>query len=344
MNENYLKIKLKNNLFYGKITTAYIFSVLFLLFLFIYSLSLGPVSMHLDQALQSFFNSSNPLQHKIIVETRLPRTIIGCLSGACLALAGVILQYATKNPMACPSLLGINQGCLFAILITLVVFPFCPTELYLISAVVGGILSALLTYFVTLSIGVSKFRLILVGQTINALLFALCQAILVYLPTRSGNIMINLNGSLSSSSWKQLNIIGPILFVVLVFTFLNFKKIQIISLGKEIANSLGIKPNRALLMLLFFSVVLCAGSVSLVGPIFFFPLIAVYFSKIIVGDNPYHLVPFTLISGAILMLLADCLMRQFYPIQELPLGIFIAIIGAPVLVLSSRIKENLNND
>ncbi|WP_186644279.1 FecCD family ABC transporter permease [Fluviispira vulneris] len=321
----------------------YIFSLLVLFILFLYSLSLGPVELSFDKVLLSFLHSSDTFERRLIIETRLARTLMACLVGSSFAVAGVMLQSVTKNPMACPSLLGVTQGAGLGIVIVLALFPFCPLPVYLGCAVIGGILAAAITYFIAISVGISPLRLILAGQAINALLYALTQAILIFLPTRSGVILINLNGSVAGANWQQLTYVSPVLILLIIIAIFNIKNLQILSFGKDIASSLGLSTEFLLAFFLFIIVLLCAASVSLAGPILFFPLIVVHFSKFIVGENLSKQLPFSILFGAILMLFSDCLMRAVFSNQEIPVGFFIALVGAPILILSSRMKRLLNN-
>ncbi|KAB8033554.1 FecCD family ABC transporter permease [Fluviispira multicolorata] len=326
-----------------KFFLIYFFCIFLLIILFLYSLSLGPVYLSFEKVLQACFQSEDTFERRLIVETRLARTIMACLVGSSFAVAGVMLQSITKNPMACPSLLGVTQGAGLGIVVILALFPFCPLPVYLSCAVVGGIIASLLTYIVAVSVGISPLRLILAGQAINALLYALTQAILIFLPTRAGVILINLNGSVAGANWQQLTYVAPVLILLILIAIFNIKNLHILSFGKDVASSIGLRTEFLIAFFLFIIVLLCASSVSLAGPILFFPLIVVHFSKFVVGENPTHLLPFSIVFGAILMLFSDCLMRVVFANQEVPVGFFIALVGAPILILSSRMKRLLKN-
>lgn len=312
---------------------------MFLFILFIYSLTVGPLELSFNDIIKNLFNSSENLYYKVIFETRLPRSISACLTGACLGLSGLILQYITKNPMACPSLLGVNQGAAFGIVVVLSLFPFCPIPVYLLFSFIGGIIASLLTYFITVSIGFTSMRLIIAGQAINALFYALIQSILIFLPTRSGIILINLNGSLSGSSWELLKYISPVLIFCLILFFVHIKRIYILNLGFQTASSLGMNVTKNLRYFLPLVVILSSFSIGLVGPILFFPLIVNHFGKILVGHNPKILAPFVTFFGAILMLSSDIFMRKIYIEKEVAIGLFISILGAPILIFSSKIRK-----
>ncbi len=320
-----------------------ILSFVFSAFLFFYSLTVGPLKISFYHVIEGLFFSSDTIYHRIIFETRLPRTITAFLTGSLLALSGMILQFITKNPLACPSLLGINQGAGFGIVVILALFPFCAIPIYMTFSLLGGVLAAFFIYIITSSIGYSPIRLILAGQAINALFYALTQAILIFLPTRSGVILININGSLSSSSWELLKYHFPVLILCLFLILLNLKKIHILSLGEQVASSLGLNVKKFILFFLIIVVMMCSFSVSMIGPILFFPLIVNHFSKIIVGENPFILAPTVIIFGANFMLISDVLMRLLFHDKEVAIGLFISILGAPILIFSSKLRKKIIN-
>lgn len=316
------------------------FIVFFLLLctVFFYSLYIGSISIPISHVFSVLFDATDTLERRIIFETRLPRAFTGALTGASFALAGTLTQLITKNSMACPSLLGINQGAALGIVIAAALIPFSPLPILLIAAILGGFCASLFIFFIASSVQFTPFRLVLAGQAMNALLYALAQAFLIFLPTRSGVILINLNGSLAGTNWDQLCLTSPILFLCILFILINMKNIQLLRFNANIAQSVGFNPIKWRSIFFFFIMILSSISVGLVGPILFFPLIAVYCSKIFVGQNPYYLVPFSALFGAILMLVSDIFMRTLYPHQEIPVGFFVAVIGAPLLIISTKIQ------
>lgn len=277
---------------------------------------------------------------RIIMNNRLPRTIAAIITGGGFGISGVILLYVTRNPLACPSLLGINQGSLLGVLLCLIIFPLFPPSGILLFAILGGAIAGLIIYFTVSALGASALKLVLVGQAINAFLYALSQILIILFPNKTGGVLINLNGSLAGLSWHKIELAAPILLVTILITFIFIRKIYVLSLGEETAQSLGVDVNKLLIIIFGLIIVLCSMSVSMVGQLLFFPLIVVHLSKILLKNkNPYHLCITACIVGALLMLASDCIMRYFYVEQEAPLGIFMAFIGAPILIFSSRLKH-----
>lgn len=323
-----------------KYVLLYLSLITTIILIFMWSLTLGPIHIPLNKVMNIILYPVETLEWRIIYETRLPRTLVGIITGSCLAVSGVILQYITRNPMACPSLLGINQGAGLGILLVLMTLPFTQFPIILLYALTGGAIAGLITYILVYSMGISALKLVLVGQAINALLYAISLALIILFPQKAGVILVNINGSLAGSSWQNFTTVTPILLTVLIVCFFYIKKVHILSLGEDIATSLGINIKWLLAMVFIIVIILCSLSVSLVGQILFFPLIAVNFSKIILrNNNPYHLLLVAMFIGAILMLISDCLMRYIYLDQEVPIGIFMSLVGAPVLVLCARIKQ-----
>ncbi len=309
------------------------------MFLFFFSLSLGPVQISFKNVLINLLHYSDTLEYRIIFDTRLPRTLTACLVGISLGLAGMNLQYISQNPMACPSLLGISQGAGLGIVIILAFFPFCHPTIYLTCAVIGAILAAILIYSVSNKTGISPLKFILAGQAINALFYAIIQAILIFLPTRSGVILINLNGSLAGSSWELLQWTFIPLILAIFVNFLFLKKLHILSFGKSTSISIGLNYNYSIIFFLIVTVILSSLSVALIGPILFLPLIINHFSKICIGSNPYILTPFVVVFGASFILLCDSLMKLIFVEKEVAIGLLIAIIGAPILILTSKLRN-----
>lgn len=318
----------------------YILLLTILFCLFFYSLTLGAVKSSFSQVTSCFSQDQSATICHIIAVTRLPRTIAAVMAGSSFALASAILFYITRNPLACPSLLGINQGAILGILLCLIIIPFISLPGVIAAAIIGGIISGIIVYSIVSLIGVSNLKLVLVGQAINILLYALGQILIVLFPDKTGGMLVTLNGSLAGTSWQKIEIIAPFIIVITLTSILLAKKIYLLSLGKEIALSIGINANQLLIIIFFLIVGLCSLAVTMVGQLLFFPLIAVHLSKpLLRGRNPYHFCIITCLVGAILMLASDCLMRYLYTMQEIPLGIFMAIIGAPILILSSRLKR-----
>lgn len=318
-----------------------IFILIFLSFilLFIYSLMLGPVKISFDKVFISLFFPTDSLDSKIIFDIRLPRTLTACLTGAALGLSGLILRSITNNQMACPSLLGINQGAGFGIVFILSLFPFCHVSIYLIFSFLGSLIASCMILLITLIVGMSPLKLILIGQTINALFYALIQAILIFLPTRSGVILINLNGSLAGSSWELLKYTSGILVISIIFVFIITDKLKILSFGKQTSNSIGLNYGLTVFYCYILAVILSSISVSLIGPILFFPLIINHISKIVSLKNKYFLTLFIAMFGAIFLLLCDCFIRLIFVDKEISVGLIVAIIGAPILIIISKMRS-----
>lgn len=318
----------------------YLLLIIFLIFFFFLELSLGPIKISFKEVLENLFFPTDKLESRLIFDTRLPRAITACLVGAALGLAGMNLQFISQNPMACPSLLGINQGAGLGIVLTLAFNPFCHPILYLFFSLIGAGIATGLIFYISNKVGITPLKFILAGQAINALFYAFIQAILIFLPTRSGVILINLNGSLAGSSWELLKWTFFPVLLSLGLNILNLKNLHLLSFGKTTATSVGLNYKFNIAFFLFLTVLLSSFSVALIGPILFLPLIINHFSKLTIGQNPYLLAPFIVLFGATFILICDSLMKYLFAEKEVAIGLLIAIIGAPILILTSRLKLN----
>lgn len=308
--------------------------------LFYYSLTLGAVKTSLNDATNCLFShDTSSTVCNIIINNRLTRTIAGIISGSALALAGAVLFYITRNPLACPSLLGMNQGAVLGTILALIIIPSISIPGTIIFTLCGGLLAGLIVYFLVSIIGNSMLKLVLVGQAINIFLYALAQILIILFPHKTGGMLVTLNGSLANNSWQKINLIAPEIVILIIITIILAKKIYLLSLGRETALSIGINTKKLLIIIFGLIIGLCSLSVALVGQLLFFPLITVHINKAILNiRSPYHFCITNCLIGAILMLGADCIMRLIYTDQEISLGIFMAIIGVPVLIISSRLR------
>ena len=321
----------------------YLILLLLLFCFFFIALSLGPIKLPFKEVIENLFFPSDKLESRLIFDTRLPRAITACLVGAALGIAGMNLQFISQNPMACPSLLGINQGAGLGIVLTLAFYPFCHPIIYLTFSVIGGGIATAFIFYIANKVGLTPLKFILAGQAINALFYALIQAILIFLPTRSGVILINLNGSLAGSSWELLKWTSLPITLSLVLNLLNLKNLHLLSFGKTTAHSVGLNYKFTIVFFLFLTVILSSFSLALIGPILFLPLIINHFSKIVIGQNPFLLTPFIALFGAIFILICDILMKYLFAEKEVAIGLLIAIIGAPILILTSKLKQQNKN-
>lgn len=309
-----------------------------LLILILMSLSVGAIHIPLNKILYLAQQPHDSSIESIIMHiVRIPRTICAVLVGAALALSGVILFYIARNDLACPSLLGINQGVYLGIIVSVVSNHSLVMGSLFVYGVFFGAAAGLLTFLVTFKLGFSPLKLVLTGQAINLFCYAACQLLLMLAPTQADLLLTNLNGSLANSSWALLQAFAFILLAMILFTLIFIKKNYILSLGVEMAKSVGVNVGVYLILFLAVILVICTCSVAMVGPLLFFPLLVIQCSKFIISSNsPYHFAMISILIGSILLLASDILIRMLYQNWEAPLNVFIAMLGVPMLIMRAR--------
>ena len=282
--------------------------------------------------------------HQLVVRLfRLPRIILALLVGAALATSGAILQGITRNALADPGILGINNGAALAAVALLVYFKDIPVQLLPWAAFGGALATAVCIYLLAWRGGSSPIRLILIGIGFAAVAQALTTLLVVF-----GDIndvqqaFVWLSGSVYGRGWEEVRTLLWWLIVLLPLTFLSARYLNTLALGDEAATGLGsrVEVQRGFLILL--SVALAAGAVAAAGTVGFVGLVAPHITRRLVGPNHEGLLPATALLGGLLVLLADFVGRTVIAPSQLPAGLVTAMIGAPYfMVLLWRYRDSI---
>lgn len=305
--------------------------------LILMSLSVGSIHIPLKKVFYLLQHPDSSVESIVMQTVRIPRTICAVMVGAALALAGVILLYIVRNDLTCPSLLGINQGVYLGMALCVVLSHGSTLTSLFAYGIVWGALAGLLTYYLSYKIGFTPLKLILVGQTVNLFCYAASQLLLMLFPNQADSLVANLGGSLANSSWFLLNSFAWVLIISMLLTLVLLKKNYILSLGDEMAKSIGMNVGGYLILFLLIILLVCTCSVVIAGPLLFFSLLAVQSSKLIISSNhPYHFAMVSILMGGIFLVGSDILIRGIYPNWEAPLNMFVAMLGVPVLIMRAR--------
>jgi len=281
----------------------------------------------------------------IVLYIRLPRVILAGIVGAALALAGATYQGLFRNPLADPYLIGVAQGAALGAVIGFLI-PVSGLGIGIglvpVLAFIGALLSVTIVYLLA-RVGkiVPVTTLILAGVALGALL----GAIVAYLAITSGQllhgIMFWLAGSFSLSQWSEVKIVMPIVFVGAAVILLFARLLNIMQLDEEQAQQLGINVERLKIILLAAATMVTAAAVSFVGIIGFVGIITPHAVRLIWGPDYRFLLPLSLLSGAIFLILADVLARTVAAPSEIPIGVITAICGAPFFLYLLRRRAKL---
>lgn len=273
-------------------------------------------------------------EHLIVHTVRVPRALIALAVGACLAMAGGIMQAVTRNALAGPELFGVNQGAALALVAGMLTAGNVSLAGSVGYAFAGAGLSAIIVYGLGSmgSRGLTPVKLILAGSTINLLFASLTQGILIFDEESLDTMRFWLAGSLTGRDIGLFVQALPFMAAGIVGTLLLSRHIQTLSLGEETAQGLGLNTRRTIAGALALVTLLAGASVAVAGPIGFIGLAVPHLARFVVGPDYRWILPYSAVMGAILLLLADIASRFVVPSQEVSVGIVTSLLGAPFLV------------
>ncbi|MGU3493066.1 FecCD family ABC transporter permease [Xanthobacteraceae bacterium A53D] len=275
--------------------------------------------------------------HILFLEVRLPRVLAGILVGAQLAVAGAIMQAVTANPLASPGLLGINAGAAFAVVLAIAVAGIDATASLVWFAFLGAGIAAVCVYALG-SLGrggATPLKLALAGAVLSAFLGSFTTAILLLDHGTLDNVRLWAVGALANRPMSSLIAVAPYGLAGLLGAMLASRPIMTLSLGSDIAASVG---QNLLVWRLFAAVlvVLLAGSaVALAGPVGFVGLVVPHMVRLVVGTDYRWIIAYSAPLGALLVCGADAGVRAAGGV-DLPVGITMAAVGAPVFIALVR--------
>ncbi len=268
----------------------------------------------------------------VLFNIRLPRILLACLVGCCLSTAGAAYQGVFQNPMAAPDILGASSGAAFGA--ALAIKLGAASRMITASAFLFSLITVSLVYFISLRAeGKRVIGLILSGIMISSLFTAGTSFIKLVADQSSELPAITywLMGSLSGATKKDVTFVILPMALGLLPLFLLRWQINILTLGDDEAQTLGINNNLLRLIVIICSTLITAASVSVSGMIGWVGLVMPHLSRKLVGNNYIYLLPATMIFGAIFMLVVDNVSRNLLA-TEIPLGILTAFVGAPFFI------------
>lgn len=298
----------------------------------IYGIGNGSVSISIADIWQTLFGAGDTAHEAIIWNLRLPRVLIGLLVGACLAASGALLQGVMRNPLADPGIVGVSAGGGVAAVIALVLFP---QFAYLLPgfAFAGALLSSLIIYLLAWDGSSSPVKIVLAGIAVNALLGGVMNGIMVLNSDRIQSVIPWLAGGLSGRSWPHLQFMLPYAAIGLLLVPFAAKTTNLLMLGDQSASSLGQHVERQRFLIVVLASLLAGAAVSVAGLVGFVGLIVPHAVRLLIGDDYRYLLPYSIVGGASLMVIADTAARSWFDPIELPAGILLACIGAPFFLM-----------
>jgi iron complex transport system permease protein len=309
-------------------------TTLALLVLVLLSLAVGNKYVPLPEVWSALVAPENSYADTVIA-SRIPRTVLGLLVGAALAVAGGVMQGLTRNPLADPGLFGVNTGAAAAIVTATALGVSGATSVWV--ALPGAFLAVIVVYLIGSGRGrATPVRLVLAGVVVASVLAAYIQAVSLSLPRVFDAYRFWVIGSLAGRDPHLIVEILPFIVVGLVIAIALSGSLNALALGDDTARALGAHVGRTRILGAVATTLLCAAATAAVGPIAFVGLAVPHIVRSVTGADHRWLIPYCLVAGPALLLAADILGRIVVSPGELMVGVVTAFVGGPILVLAVR--------
>ncbi|MEQ6896404.1 iron ABC transporter permease [Microbacterium sp. KR10-403] len=275
----------------------------------------------------------------VLWQIRFPRAALGLLAGACLAVAGAVMQGVFANPLAEPSIIGVNSGASIGAT-TVIVFGFAAAAPWMlpIAAFAGAIVVTLVVWALARTGGkAAVLTLVLTGIAINAISTAVTSFLIFLGDTSSREQVIFWQlGTLADANWPAVAMIAGVFVLGFAGCLAIRRPLDVLALGDTSAAASGVHVERVRIAAILLSCLLTGVAVAFGGMIAFVGLIVPHALRLIVGPSHRHLVPLSALGGAVLLGLADIAARTLVPFADLPIGIFTALVGGPLFLVLLR--------
>ena len=281
----------------------------------------------------------------IVLEIRLPRVILAGLVGAALATAGATYQGLFRNPLADPYLIGVAQGAsLGAVIGFLLPINWHGFGLGIVPllAFTGALISTAIVYLLA-RVGrtLPVTTLILAGVALGALWGSIVSYLIISSGEKMHGIIFWLMGSFSLSQWSEVKVVLPYVAVGTAVILLYARLLNVMQLDEEQAQQLGVNVERLKLILLTAATLITAASVSFVGTIGFVGIIIPHAVRLVWGADHRYLLPLSVLTGAVFLILADLIARTVLAPTEIPIGVITAVCGAPFFLYLLRRRKKV---
>lgn len=303
------------------------------------SLSIGAAKhIGVGKVVQSIIAYDGSLDHLIVRDVRLPRAVLAAIVGANLAVAGTLMQGITGNPLASPSLLGVNSGAAFAFVAAVILWPVSGTAAHIAAAFAGAAVAGGLVLYLGSPTGMANdtVRLVLAGIALTALLSSITNGLIILDDNSTEQVVYWLVGGVDGRDWADVALVAPWSLVGLLGSVFLAKSLDVMAFGDEMARGLGANTLHARIAAAAVVIALAGTSVAVAGPIGFIGLIVPHIARPFVGVRHLVLLPSAAVLGGAALLLADVASRFIaYPFES-PAGIVTALVGAPFFLYLAR--------
>ena len=301
-------------------------------------LAVGSSAMPLSDLVSALFSGpdASDINATIVWSLRLPMTLTALFVGTSLAMAGLQIQNITQNALASPSTLGITSAASFGAALAISLGLSVLGQFWIATATAAlffALFVSFAIYFLSARRGMTPETVILAGIVVNFFFLAL-QQVLIYRSSPEVAQIINgwTFGNLERASWLAVGLNAVLTFLIAVFLLKRSWAITALTLGEERALSLGIPVKRLRIETFFLSALLIAGAVAFIGTVSFVGLVAPHIAKMLLGEDQRFLLPGTLLSGALLMVLSSLFAKLISAGAIIPVGIITSLVGVPFLL------------
>lgn len=323
------------------LTIVLFFSFILLLACIILSLVFGARTITWNELIAGVTFSGAESYGAGVVQERIPRTVFSLCCGAALGVSGALMQAVTRNPIADPSILGVNTGAALFVVMGLAFWNISTAGEYITVAIIGALITAAFVYGIGSMgpAGATPLKLVLAGAATSAALSSLISMII--LPR--GHIMDQFRfwqvGSVGSGNWNSILTFLPILVIGVLLAVGSASALNALALGDEVATGQGVRTGILRITAAFAGVILCGAVTALAGPIAFIGLMSTHFVRLLLGPDLRYIIPLSAMTGAVILTAADVSGRLLGSPGELEAGVVTAFIGAPLLIfLAVRMK------
>lgn len=304
----------------------------------IVSLVLGARVVSYQELLDGLLYRNQDSYGAVVVQKRISRTIFSLCCGVALGISGVLMQAVTRNPLADPSILGVNTGAALFVVIGITFFHITTADQFIWLALFGAAVTAIFVFGIG-SLGrggATPIKLVLAGAATTAALSSLVTAIMIPSTHAMDQFRYWQVGSVGAGTWDSIKIFFPFLIFGLAIAFIAAPGLNALALGDDVATGLGVRPGVLRAFAICAGVILCGVTTALAGPISFIGLLATHAMRFVIGPDLRFLVPMSALAGAIILTISDVVGRLIGSPGELEVGIITAFIGAPILILLAR--------
>ncbi|MCC4909222.1 iron ABC transporter permease [Microbacterium sp. cx-59] len=279
--------------------------------------------------------------HLIVIEKRLPRTLIGLAVGAALGLAGTVAQGLTRNPIADPGILGVNFGASLLVVLGISIAGVTTLSGYVWFAFAGAALASILVYSLSAlgRDGATPVKLALVGSAVSAACASLITAVMLTNTQVLNSVRFWQVGAIAGRGYDVFWQMLPACIAGVAIALALGRQINGLALGDDVARGLGQRVGLTRVLGALAIVLLCGSATSAAGPIAFVGLAVPHIARMFTGSDYRRILPFSIVLGAIMLLACDVLGRVVAPPGELEVGIVAAFVGAPFFLALVRRRK-----